>query len=121
MNEYTFSHGDEWDGDYPDHLTISLDKRAALDTIQRLAVHLKGDAPFEVSFVGELVHKRTQRHDDRDRIAEAINRLQPDGMNPNEDVITYLRAVKLMIWDETMEPEEALKLAESQMPKGTDT
>ena len=89
------------------------------ETIKRVDNALAADIRSELAITkAELATVKARRNRDRDRIAESINRLQPQGMNANEDVITYLRAVKLMIWDETMGPEEALKLAESQMPKG---
>ena len=92
------------------------------ETIKRVENAMSADIRSELAITqAELATVKARRNRDRNRIAEAINRLQPDGMNPNMEVITYLRAIKLMIWDETMEPEEALKLAESQMPKGTDT
>ena len=64
MNEYTFWHGAKRDGDFPDHLTIPLDKPAALDLIRRLAIHLQGDAPYEVSFVGELTQRRIHQQEE---------------------------------------------------------
>lgn len=52
---------------------------------------------------------------ERQRITDAIKRLEPAGMFPDWWLLTCLRAIKLVVWDETLDIDEALQQAKEEL------